>query len=208
MEMYVSVTIATVNWLSINGIMSRRSHFLNVLSQLELISSSKQSKFESVAKNRIHTVQVLLEDIIDRGNENAITRTMDGLGVQHLHRLRHRPMKGMKGMKGIRTDKGSRQWVTINDWFDMEECLKHFKSNGFLLVGSDCSATNTIEELDLNRKMVIGFGNESSGLSDKLLEQCDVTFKLPMFGFVSSYNVSVSVGITLYHLTTHLRKVM
>jgi tRNA (guanosine-2'-O-)-methyltransferase len=39
------------------------------------------------------------------------------------------------------------------------------------------------------------FGTEFSGLSDDVLEQCDMRVKVPMFGFTESFNISVSAAI-------------
>jgi tRNA (guanosine-2'-O-)-methyltransferase len=42
------------------------------------------------------------------------------------------------------------------------------------------------------------FGNEKEGVSEKALEFCDGTFRIPMWGFVESFNVSVAAAISLY----------
>lgn len=46
-------------------------------------------------------------------------------------------------------------------------------------------------------KLAIAFGNETRGVSAKLLGSVDSTFCLPMYGFTESFNLSVSVGICL-----------
>ena len=58
----------------------------------------------------------------------------------------------------------------------------------------------------LNRKTALVFGTELEGLSEFALENADEHLKIPMFGFTESFNVSVSVSIILYKLTSELRK--
>ena len=48
------------------------------------------------------------------------------------------------------------------------------------------------------------FGNEHEGASDLLQSLADELIYIPMQGFVESFNVSVSCGIVLHHLTHHM----
>lgn len=165
------------------------------------VSESKAKKIQSIAKLRCHTVQVLLENITDRGNENAITRTMDGMGIHTLHRLHNKENHMMRHTNPTRTDKGSKKWINTHTWFNTKECIEYIKSSGYMLAGTDCTGSSCLDNIDLRgTKVVFGFGSESDGMSQELLDLCDVTFKLPMKGFVSSYNVTVAVAMTLYHM--------
>ncbi|MGB4327319.1 MAG: TrmH family RNA methyltransferase, partial [Tenuifilum sp.] len=49
------------------------------------------------------------------------------------------------------------------------------------------------------------FGTELTGLSKLALKNADEYVRIPMFGFTESYNISVSVAITLYELTNRIR---
>jgi len=53
---------------------------------------------------------------------------------------------------------------------------------------------------DTISKLVLAFGNESRGVSKLLMKECDEGFVLPMRGFTSSYNISVSVALALQTL--------
>lgn len=63
-----------------------------------------------------------------------------------------------------------------------------------------------LERFDLNKgKAAIVFGCERPGLTDYAKQEADEFMKIPMVGFTESLNVSVSVAITLHHLTHQLR---
>ncbi len=57
-----------------------------------------------------------------------------------------------------------------------------------------------LPELDLSRPLALVFGNEHRGVSPAALKAADGYFSIPMYGFVASYNLSVSVALTAYHL--------
>ena len=180
--------------------------YLKILSQF--VTASRKAKMEELTKARCHSVAVLLENVTDMGNENAVARTMDALGFHYLHRLSHRTSQATSSVirkkPPTRTDAGSKKWLTMNSWNTIAECMHHIRTNGFK-IASACPHTGTsIYDIDVNQKLVFAFGNESTGVSDKLKEISDIMFSLPMCGFVESYNVSVAAGITLFHVYTEL----
>ena len=58
-------------------------------------------------------------------------------------------------------------------------------------------ATMTLDELDGTKKRALVFGNEHEGLTDKAIAACDEVIRIPMFGFTQSFNLSVSVALTV-----------
>jgi len=56
--------------------------------------------------------------------------------------------------------------------------------------------------------LALVFGNEKEGLSPEVLAQCDGTFRIPMFGFAQSLNVSVAAGIALYCVASARRRLL
>lgn len=49
-------------------------------------------------------------------------------------------------------------------------------------------------------------GNESHGISDGLARECDVLWRLPIWGNAESLNVSIAAGIMLYEIGRELHK--
>ena len=179
---------------------------LKIFSQL--VTPQRKTKLETTARNRVHDVAILLENITNIGNENAVARTMDGLGFQTLHTVRNRDQTDSKttfrARDRARTDAGSRKWLTIHNWSNIQECIQHIKSNGFLLLSTDPNASVSLYDVNVNQKIVIAFGSEVNGISKELRDASSFAFSLPMFGMVDSYNISVAVAITLFHIRTQL----
>ena len=176
-----------------------------LLTLSKLVKASRAGRLEEVARRRRRGMNILLDNIFDSGNENAIIRTMEGMGVQTLHRVSSGSSDiKVQNKKETRTDSGARKWISIHEWSNISDCIQHLKTSGLLIVSSYCrpdTKTPFLHELVLpDRPMVLAFGNEIKGISDELLQQSDLTFRLPMIGFTTSYNVSVSIGMCLYYL--------
>ena len=166
------------------------------------ITDERKLRIQSVVSKRIKSIAVLVEDVKDSGNLNAITRSMDAFGFQDIHQIKYPGT--FLNKPSMRTDGGSRQWVTLHDWYDTEKCVTHLKSQGYAIGCTHLTARRTIQEVDFKRKLVLAFGNEARGVTDDLTRLSDFTFSIPMVGFVSSLNVSVCAAIALYHASMSL----
>ena len=59
-------------------------------------------------------------------------------------------------------------------------------------------------EVNFNKKIALIIGSEISGISNELLEICNKTVHIEMFGKNSSMNVVQATGIALYEITKKL----
>ncbi len=197
---------------SMNNLMARAhvelKSYIKVLS--ECISLPRRQKIAQVIASRRDNIAVLLENVVDTGNENAVTRTMEGLGFHRLYKLKNDPrlkypVKKM-GKPQSRTDAGAKKWLFKYTSENTDDCISEIRRGSYQLACAIPSASLSIFDLDLSeKKTVFVFGNESSGVTRRLCEEADVNFSLPMCGFVKSYNVSVAAAITLFHAYTQLK---
>ncbi|KAF2074300.1 hypothetical protein CYY_004394 [Polysphondylium violaceum] len=67
-------------------------------------------------------------------------------------------------------------------------------------INSNSNSSNDDYIVREQEKIALVFGNEVVGVSNELKEKSDQTFFLPMSGMVQSFNVSVSVAMTLAYL--------
>ena len=165
------------------------------------ISTARKCKIDAVVSMRTSRIAVLLEDVHDRGNENAIVRTMDAFGFQNLHLVKTAMKSGEArySHKIIqRTDAGARKWITVHNWNCADQCVAHLRSQGYKIGAAYPGSGTEIYRVNFNDKLVLAFGNEQVGISQKLAQLSDFNFSIPMCGFVQSLNVSVSVAVTLY----------
>ena len=81
--------------------------------------------------------------------------------------------------------------------------LQEFKSTGYLIVGVE-QVTGSVPlqafKMPAEGKLVLIFGNEVEGVSEELLDICDICIEIPQFGMKHSLNVSVAAGIVLWEM--------
>ena len=84
-------------------------------------------------------------------------------------------------------------------------CIKTLKKRGYKIIATTPHTEEfDIYNLPIDEPMAFFFGTEFSGLSDEVLEQCDMRVKVPMYGFTESFNISVSAAILLSALRKRL----
>ena len=71
----------------------------------------------------------------------------------------------------------------------------------FQILSLDMNGEN-LSEIDIDNSLPIALvvGSEHDGISKRILENSDKVLSIPMSGEISSLNVSVATGITLYNL--------
>lgn len=89
---------------------------------------------------------------------------------------------------------------------DTRSAIETLKNQGYTIV----SAEQTTESLKLDEfspspdeRYAVVFGNEVEGVSQEVVDSSAFSLEIPQFGTKHSLNVSVSIGILLWHF--HLR---
>ena len=57
-----------------------------------------------------------------------------------------------------------------------------------------------LPKLNIDGPLTVIMGSEENGISKEYLDRCDHRAKIPMFGTISSLNVSVAAGMILYEV--------
>ena len=164
-----------------------------------MISNARRGKITSVVAGRTNNVCVLLENIYDKGNINAVLRSMEAFGFSNVHQVISAQTSTRKKGSPIRTDAGALQWINVRNWPSTEECVRYLKEEQrYKIACASPDAPTSLTQMDFCQKVVLAFGSEGQGISKSLSDRSDVTFSIPMTGFVQSLNISVSAAITLY----------
>ena len=169
-----------------------------------LLSDARRQRIADVVANRTGSLAILLENVWDKGNRNAVMRSMDAFGVHTLHRLSYgkEKVKTVRKNAEMRTDAGARNWLVTSDWTDVGACVHQLKEEGHRIASTVPDARTQLADIDFTQRLVVAFGNEHMGVSDALLEASDLHFSIPMAGFSQSLNLSVCVAVTLHQSYT------
>jgi tRNA (guanosine-2'-O-)-methyltransferase len=173
----------------------------------EFVTPERLTLFNKILSLRTNYLTVVLEDIYQAQNASAAVRTADCFGIQNVHVIEN------KHIFNFHPDvvRGASNWVTVNRYNRTEmntpEAIARLRGEGYrIVVATPHNHDVDLEEFDLTKgKAAIVFGCERPGLTDIAMNEADEYMKIPMVGFTESLNVSVSVAVTLHHLTHQLR---
>lgn len=167
------------------------------------ISESRRQRFQTVLQHRTRFLTVAMEDIFQLHNASAVLRTCEVFGIQDLHLIEARFSKRIDRKISL----GAQQWVDIYRYSHTQECMDALRAKGYAIVATTPEASGvSLEEFRPVQPSALFFGTEKEGLSQIVVDQADTRLRIPMVGFTESLNISVSVGIILYKLTTALRE--
>ncbi len=170
------------------------------------LTPHRLEKMQSILNSRTRYLTVVLEDIYQSHNASAVLRSCECFGMQDVHIIENQNTYEVNPEVAL----GASKWLTIQKYnrkvFNTPACLEKLRANGYRLVAAtphkdDC----LLEDLALDQKTALLFGTEMQGLSAEAIRMADGFVKIPMQGFTESFNISVSVAICLYHLSTKLR---
>ena len=142
-----------------------------------------------------NSIIVMLDHIEDPHNFGAIIRTSEAAGVDGIIIPSDRSVEVNPTV--IKVSVGTTENVKIAKVTNLNNTIKYLKEKGYWIFGTDMNGTN-YTELDYSGKIVIICGNEGSGMSKLVRENCDFIASIPMRGEVNSLNASVATGIILF----------
>jgi tRNA (guanosine-2'-O-)-methyltransferase len=188
-----------VNW-KLMSLKEKQAFYAKISMEL---SDHKRQLFERKIQHRTRHFSLALEDMMKTQNASALMRTADAFGVQRVDIYDKNERFNVSS--GI--SKGVEKWLdtsffnTYNEG-GVAEWAELLKSSGRKLYVTALNASaKPLHDIDATIPATICFGNEQEGASEELLKHADEVIYIPMKGFVESFNVSVSCGIVLHHLT-------
>lgn len=157
---------------------------------------------------------VIAHNIRSTHNVGAIFRTSEGFGVSKIILSGYTPYPQLPGDTRLphiaekltaqihKTALGAEIIVP----FEHQETpdLGSLQTAGYRLVGLEQDARSIpLTYFTPPLKIALLLGEEVTGITNDLRDQCDDLIEIPMVGQKESFNVSVAAGIALYALTSH-----
>lgn len=139
---------------------------------------------------------LILDRITDVRNFGAIARTAECAGVNAIVV----PTKGSAQITGdaIKTSSGALNHLPVCRVDSLVKTVEYLRNSGLRVIGCTEKAAENVFSIDLTGPLAIVMGSEEDGISSEVLKKCDELGRFPMFGQISSMNVSVAAGIIMY----------
>lgn len=141
---------------------------------------------------------VVLDGITDVRNFGAIARTCECVGVNAIVI----PERGSVSVNAdaIKTSAGALHHIPVCRERNIISAIRTLKDNGYQIVAASEKADINYTQADYTTPVALVMGAEDIGISQEALRQCDTFVSIPMFGHISSLNVSVAAGVMMYEV--------
>jgi tRNA (guanosine-2'-O-)-methyltransferase len=105
----------------------------------------------------------------------------------------------LSALKHSKAAASAAKWLKITKWDSVAKLAAYLKKKKAKIAVTRLTGTSVAPaEVDLTKPVAIVIGNEHAGVSDALAKKADFNLKIPMVGFVESFNVSVAAAILMY----------
>ena len=178
----------------------------------EILSEERKETIENAVSHRTNRLQIAIEGVHDPHNTAAIIRTADAFGVQNIHIIEG----ATRFRSSASVTQGAHKWIDIHMYRNTPHFIEKMRQQEIRVLVAAMDGAANVSEIKTDSPVVLVFGNEAEGISDEMRSQADGAFKIPMYGFVESFNVSVAAGISIStirqqgegHLTEEQRSVL
>ncbi|WP_330442157.1 23S rRNA (guanosine(2251)-2'-O)-methyltransferase RlmB [Flavobacterium sp. C4GT6] len=151
---------------------------------------------ETVLESDKTPLFLILDQLSDARNFGAIIRTAECTGVDGIiiQKQGSAPVNG----DTVKTSAGAVFNVPICKVEHIKDAIFHLQGSGIKTIAATEKTESTIYDVNFNEPVAIIMGSEDRGINPSVLKIVDEKAKLPMFGTISSLNVSVACGAFLY----------
>ena len=170
------------------------------------IKDFKYYKFEECLKElekEKNPFILILDSIQDPQNLGAILRTAECIGVKNIVI----PQKKSAKINSTvwKASAGAIAHLNICRANNLLDIILKLKEKSYKIVATDVNSSSDLSKENYNYPLALVLGNEDQGVSSNLLEECNVKITIPMYGNISSFNVSVAAGIIMYEIKNKQR---
>jgi len=144
---------------------------------------------------------IVLDNIRSFSNVGSVFRTADAFLVEAIYLC---GITGKPPHREIRkTALGATESMTWKYFERTADAVKELRSFGYIIVGIEqAEGAISLSDFRINKgnKYALFFGHEVNGVSQEIINDCDLVIEIPQFGTKHSFNIAVSVGIVLWEL--------
>jgi len=146
---------------------------------------------------------IVLEDIHDKHNVEAVFRSCDAFGIQMLYIIFDKERPFDPRLVGKNSSSSANKWIDFKIFSKTEDAYAELKSQGYKIYATaltDEAASIYETNFTTQDKVAFALGNENRGLSKFAIDQADSCIIIPMLGMLQSLNLSVTASICMFEL--------
>jgi 23S rRNA (guanosine2251-2'-O)-methyltransferase len=151
-------------------------------------------------------VCLVLDNVRSLHNVGSAFRTADGFLIEKIY------LTGITGTPPNReiqkTALGATESVPWEYISDPGQAVRQLKAEGYtIIVIEQTTESQSLDAFQSNTqsKYALVFGNEVNGVSESVINEADLALEIPQGGSKHSLNVSVCLGIVVWHIFRQLK---
>ena len=138
---------------------------------------------------------LFLYKIKDPGNLGTILRSAAWFNIKNI--ALSKDCADPYNNKVVRSAMGAHIYLNIHKGVQVGEFVK----SNYLIVGADQNGNNTVEQVDLSRKIVLCLGGESEGFGNLIIKKINKLISIKKIGHGESLNVAMAGSILMNYLS-------
>ena len=138
---------------------------------------------------------LFLYKIKDPGNLGTILRSAAWFNIKNI--ALSKDCADPFNNKVVRSAMGAHIYLNIHKGVQVGEFVK----SNYLIVGADQNGNNTVEQIELSRKIVLCLGGESDGFDDLIIKKINRFISIKKVGHGESLNVAMAGAILMNYLS-------
>ncbi|MEK7531859.1 MAG: RNA methyltransferase [Patescibacteria group bacterium] len=156
-------------------------------------------------KTKERKTYLLLHNIRSAENAGSIFRTADAVGITKIFLTGYTPTPldrfGRKRKDIAKTSLGAEEFVSWEYEKSPLKIIRILKKEGIEIIGIEQNKrAMDYRKFKIKSSACFILGNETEGISQKLLSECDAIVEIPQYGKKESLNVSVATGVALFRV--------
>ena len=192
------VEVAACSAQQLTSLCGHEQHQSVIAEHRAAVSRDEHSLLTDLQSRKSPLLVLVLDGVQDPHNLGACLRTADAAGVDAVIA----PRKNAVGITPVVTKvaAGATASVPFYQVTNLSRTLGQLQSLGIWVFGAAGEASASLFQKDLSVSVALVLGAEGAGLRSGTRKACDELYSIPMAGQVSSLNVSVAAGISLFEV--------
>jgi len=158
-------------------------------------------------------IVVIAHDIRSTHNVGSLLRTCEGLGITHVYFTGYTPYPSQANDERLphiaakltqQIHKTALDAETLVSWShesDIVALITKLQADGYHVAALEQALSGTrLPDYHPPQKVALLLGREVEGIDPDLIDRCNTTLEIPMFGKKESFNVVQAAAMALYHI--------
>lgn len=144
---------------------------------------------------------LILDNVRSQSNVGSVFRTADAFLTEAVY------LCGITGTPPSReiqkTALGATESVMWKYFSNTADAVRELKQNNYIILAIEqAEGAAELQDFEIREgeKYALVFGHEVDGVSQEVMDLCDMCIEIPQFGSKHSFNIAVSAGIVLWEL--------